>query len=270
MAKARTRTAVSGVAILSLLLAVGCARTTSPSRSAPAPARPAGPVKLSFDFSKGALGWEADFSDYAVSLTGMQLVAGLRPLPPDLKTTGTGFFIQGNNNHNYDLFMYLKRRLGLGDGIKENQAYLVTYRMVFASNAGSNCLGVIGAPGESVFLKAGASSAMPVVTLRNGQYRLNIDKGEVNLSGKHASLVGTIANGLQCKDFPSPDLVPYVSLKRVHKHPVPVKTNDRGEFWLLVGSDSAYESVTGLYYQRIDVELEPISSKAVPVSHALP
>jgi hypothetical protein len=32
-----------------------------------------------------------------------------------------------------------------------------------------------------------------------------------------------------------------------------------GDLWLLVGTDSGYEGTTSLYYQRIEVELIPIS-----------
>ncbi|MGH7231632.1 MAG: hypothetical protein ACREJU_09780 [Nitrospiraceae bacterium] len=252
-----------------MLLLHGCSAksTTSPSgmpRAAKSGVASGPPIKLSYDFSKGMLGWEADFSDYAITQTDMQFVAELRPLPLELKTNATGYFLQGNNRHNYDLFMFLKRRLGPAEGIKENQTYRVIFRLTFASNAGSHCLSVIGAPGESVFLKAGASSTMPLAFLKEGRYRLNVDKGEVNMGGREASLVGNIANGLRCKDFPSAFQVPYVSLKRVHKHPAPVRANSKGELWLLVGSDSAYESITGVYYQQIEVELTPVRAAVHP------
>jgi hypothetical protein len=127
------------------------------------------------------------------------------------------------------------------------------------SNAGTGCRPTVGTPGESVFLKAGASPDMPVAVLKDGTYRLNVDKGEVNIGGKHASLTGTIANGLPCRDFPSPAAVPYASIKRVHKHPLPVRSNGRGELWLVVGSESAYGALTALYYEQIEVELTPVS-----------
>jgi len=255
-----------------MLLTSGCCAKTKPlpvlsiPRAATAQSPP-GPIKLSYSFSEGTLGWEADFSDYSISRVDMELISGIRRLPSELKTDAKGFYIQGNNNHNYDLFMYLRRRLGPEDGVKPNQAYLVTYHLILASNAGSNCLSVIGSPGESVFLKAGAASLMPLAVVKDGAYRLNVDKGEVNLSGKHASLVGNIANGLRCKDFASPERVPYVSITREHKHPVPVRANSKGELWLLVGTDSAYESVTGLYYQQVDVELMPVRRDAASISN---
>ncbi len=253
---------------LLIMLLPGCSsKATRSAAGSPATARSGietgPPIKFHFDFSRGALGWEADFSDYVISQPDLRLVAELRRLPLELKTDDKGYYLQGNNQRNYDLFMYLKRRFGPEDGIKVNQAYRVGFRLTFASNAGSQCLSVIGAPGESVFLKAGASPRMPLSVMKDGMYRLNVDKGEVNIGGKDVSLVGNIANGLRCKDFSSQFQVPCVSLERAHKHPVPVRANSKGELWLLVGSDSAYESITGIYYQQIDVELTPVT---VPVT----
>jgi hypothetical protein len=44
-----------------------------------------------------------------------------------------------------------------------------------------------------------------------------------------------------------------------------VNANSRGELWLLVGTDSGFEGLTALYYQRIDVTLAPVSPPPPPV-----
>ncbi len=224
----------------------------------------AGPsIRVSFDFRKGALGWEGDFSDYSIAQADMQLESGLRRLPRELNTDVTGFYIHGNNRH-HDLFMFLKRRLGPSDGIRKKQDYVVTFRLLVASNISGNCIDMHGTSGEEVYLKVGASSTMPVAIPKNGTYRMNVDKGEQSTGGKDASLVGSIANGLRCKDFSSRYHVPYVSLERLHRHPFPVKASSTGELWLLVGIDSGFESLTGPYYQQIDVELTPVTGDALP------
>src|SRR2546430_15676422 len=120
-------------------------------------------VSKSFDFRNGAQGWQEGFADYppATDKTGFyELLAEIRTLPAELGTSGTGFYIQGNN-HSDDLFMFLKRRLNAADGIVAGQAYQITFTLVFASNAASGCVGVGGSPGDSVTLKAGASPAEP-------------------------------------------------------------------------------------------------------------
>src|ERR1044071_2794704 len=145
-----------------ILIGVFCIACASPLPAQPA----AQPISKSFDFRNGAQGWQAGFSDYAPATdTGFyELLSEMRSLPPELGVSGTGFFIQGNN-HSADLFMFLKRRLDQSDGIVPGQTYRVTFTLVFASNAQSGCGGVGGPPGESVFLKAGASPTEPKALL---------------------------------------------------------------------------------------------------------
>jgi hypothetical protein len=73
----------------------------------------------------------------------------MRALPAGVEPTGNGYYIAGNN-HSDDLFMFLKRKLGPADGVQPNTAYRLKFKIVFASNAPSGCLGIGGAPGEGV------------------------------------------------------------------------------------------------------------------------
>ena len=229
------------------------------------------PVSVSFDFRNGSLGWEAGFADYspATDKNGFyELKAEIRNLPPELGVSGTGFYIQGNN-HSDDLFMFLKRRLNSADGIVAGQAYQITFMLVFASNAESGCVGAGGSPGDGVTLKAGASPAEPKALFasvtsdpRDSAYlRMNVDKSDQSQGGIAASVSGNIANGRPCDYGP----YPYVSIQRTHQHTSLVNANSKGELWLLVGTDSGFEALTGLYYQRIDVTLTPVSPPPPPV-----
>jgi hypothetical protein len=222
------------------------------------------PLSFSYDFRNGAQGWQADFADYPPAQRAFfELNAEIRPLPAELGINGTGFHIQGINRSD-DLFMFLKRRLTAADGVVAGQTYQITFTLVFASNAQTGCIGVGGSPGESVFMKAGASPAEPEAitapppsdTRVFAWARMNVDK-----SGLAASGVSNIANGLPCNPFSTP----YVSIERQHQHTSLVNANSQGELWLLVGTDSGYEAGTSLYYQRIDVNLVPVSPPPAPV-----
>jgi hypothetical protein len=128
----------------------------------------------------------------------MMLEAGIRPLPSGLGVEGTGYYLQGMN-HLDDLFMFLKRRLGTDNGVVAGQEYCIKFTIVFASNAPSGAVGIGGAPGESVYLKAGASTVEPEVYLDSDTdyYLMNVDKGSGNsANGTAASVIGDIANGL--------------------------------------------------------------------------
>ena len=216
-------------------------------------------IRLEFDFGKGAQGWEAGFAEYSPEMEDMMLEAEIKPLPSELGINGTGYYIQGMNRSD-DLFMFLKRRLSTGDGIVPNQKYRIKFTIVFASNAPSGAVGIGGSPGEAVLLKAGASTAEPEVYLDPdaNYYVVNVDKGLGNdEGGEVASVIGDIANGLSAEevDLENP---PYVSLKRCHAHEYTVTASPDGELWLLVGTDSGFEGLTAIYYQRIAVTLTPV------------
>jgi hypothetical protein len=228
------------------------------------------PVSVSFDFRNGALGWQAGFARYPPDTDRdgfYQLLAEIRSLPAELGVNGTGFYIQGNN-HSDALVMFMKRRLSTDDGMVAGQTYQVNYTIVFASSAPTGCFGAGGSPGDSVNLRAGASPAEPLALL--GIFRpfrdldMNIDiggGGGPNKNGLAASFAGTIANGQPCDLGPHP----WVSIQRSHQHTTLVNANSRGELWLLVGTDSGFEGLTALYYQRIDVTLTPVSPPPAPV-----
>jgi hypothetical protein len=212
-------------------------------------------VRLEFDFSQGVQAWEAGFAEYAPGMEGMMLEAEIRPLPSELGINGTGYYLQGMN-HSDDLFMFFKRRLGTEDGVVPDQEYRVMFTIVLASNAPSGAAGIGGAPGESVYLKAGASPVEPEVYLDSdtGYYLMNVDKGSGNSgSGTAASVVGNIANGLSAEEDPC-----YIALERQHEHQYTVNASRDGELWLLVGTDSGFEGLTGIYYQSIAITLSPV------------
>lgn len=216
-------------------------------------------LNFSYDFSQGDSGWEPGVADYTPGMD-IGFEAGLRPLPDELEETGQGYYLEGMNASD-DLFMFLKKGLTAGDGIVPGVEYRVYYRIVFASDAPTGAVGIGGAPGEAVYLKAGAAGQEPEVVLDAGSnyYTLNVDKDMGNSgSGAAASVAGNIANGIPAEefDFANPT---YVSIEREHEHTSTVAAGDEGEIWLLIGTDSGFEGLTGIYYLEIEVTLEPAS-----------
>lgn len=221
---------------------------------------PPGPDMLSFNFNfaEGDEGWEAGFSDLpAGAEEQFMLSAMIAPLPEEISDS-TGFEVVGFNQSD-DLFMFLKRRLGPEDGVEPGAEYQVRFRIVFASNAPTGCIGVGGAPGESVILKAGATTTEPDVVQQAGELRMNVDKGDQDEGGEDASVAGNIANGIDCAEVPDLNSSGFVAVQRVHIHTELITAPAAGEIWMLVGTDSGFEGLTRLYYRRIDVELVPTS-----------
>jgi len=151
--------------------------------------------------------------------------------------------------------MYLKRPLTELDGLQPSQAYLLSFRIRFASNAAGGCPGSGGSAGDSVYLKAGGSPQEPIPLLNGTFVDINVDKGFQAEGGQNAGVVSNIANGRGCHQTPK-----YVMLTRTYQHPFPISTSNDGQLWIMVGTDSAFEDLTALYYSEIDVKLTPTSN----------
>lgn len=209
-----------------------------------------------YDFSNGSAGWLAGFSDYSLANGNMHFLAEPKPLPEELGAGNRLGFLLRSMNRSDDMFMFLKKALHVTDGLKPNQRYALSLEIVLASNAQIGCIGAGGAPGEGVYLKAGATASEPVSILGPGQHlELNIDKGYQSLGGADAGVVGDITNGEPCDATNNR----YARIRRVSDHDRPVSTDDRGQLWVIVGTDSAFEGLTALYYESITVRLKEMN-----------
>jgi hypothetical protein len=75
-----------------------------------------------------------------------------------------------------------------------------------------------------------------------------LDKGQQSQSGADAIVLGDVSNGREDSE--------YALVKRTNSDkPFTVKANAQGEIWLFVGTDSGYEGLTVLYYDRIKVTI---------------
>lgn len=197
--------------------------------------------ELPADFQLGLDGWEAGFSDFPVGEEDdFDLVAGHAAVPPPLAEE-SGFYLSGDN-HSDDLFMFVTKRFG---GLAPMSHYELSFEVSFATNAPRGCSGVGGAPGESVAIKAGASAVEPVPVDTGGTYRMNVDKGEQAQGGAAALVIGDFASSQECGAGE-----PQYEVKTLDSQGTSFRaaTNASGELWLLLGTDSGYESVTGIYF----------------------
>lgn len=198
------------------------------------------------DFFKGLEGWVGGFADYPVGEEDFfELGWGWLPIADPLK--GHGFYITGNN-HSDDLFMFIKGQIS---GLKAHTSYALNFKITCATNAPTGCIGVGGAPGESVYVKAGATLIEPDVIEEDSKYRMNIDKGNQANGGKNAQVLGNIANtNTECNS-------PVYELKVLNNssEPFGVRTNEEGKLWLFVGTDSGFEATTTLFYTSIEITI---------------
>jgi hypothetical protein len=226
-------------------------------------------VILEWDFSDGAQGWEALFADYGVfvppnsgegaaaeALAAFQFRSGIEALPAPLDKTRTGFVLSGNNISD-DLFMFLHRGIGAAEGLMPETEYVLTFDVGFASNAPAGLGGVGGPPAEAVDMLVGAAPRVPEVgnfrpgdpMLRSNIRRLG-NRGEI--PGSEMSVAGDIRNG-----GPPDTNSDYRIVGLTHTHPWALTPDAQGRLWVVVGTDSGFESTTTLFYTSVRVRLTP-------------
>lgn len=204
------------------------------------------PSQVSFAFNQGSQGFSHDFSDYPSDNADIfEFAGGITSLPTPF--TGKGYQLSSRNASD-DVFMYLTRRL---DGLSPNTAYEVDIKAAFLSNAGTDCIGIGGAPGESVFVKFGASQAEPASVVGDDAFVVfSLDKGNQSQDGRDLKIVGDIATDVDC------DGSSY-QRKTLQAQKLEVTTNAWGQIWITLGTDSGFEGNTALYFEEVQVDLTP-------------
>ena len=202
---------------------------------------------VSFDFSHSEDGWKADFADLpanAEDSSFYELKYDYTNLPANLGTRKA--IMLSGNNHSDDLFMFIKRKV---TGLNPNTSYTLVFEVELASNAPQGSVGAGGSPGESVYLKAGASEIEPVKNVQGDRYVLNIDKGNQSAAGSNATVLGDIATPLTVAEYTlitrnnaSPSAQPLIA-----------QSNSAGDIWLMIGTDSGFEGTTTVYYTNVKV-----------------
>jgi hypothetical protein len=214
-----------------------------------------GKVTRHYTFEKGSAGLLPAFCDYNLGTDGLDLFAEVRRLPKEVKVSGkdrNAYYIQSVNRPD-DIFMYLKGVLSEADGLVPDKDYQLSFQIDFASNS-RNCPGVGGSE-SSVWLKAGGSTLEPVPVLQTNNYlSINVDKGHQQEGGKNLGLIGSIWNGQECAEKPR-----YILLRRDYEHPFPIRSSSSGaQLWFAVGTESGYESLTGVYYYSIKLTAKAV------------
>tara|TARA_R100001369_G_scaffold29172_3_gene52517 strand:- start:1 stop:696 length:696 start_codon:yes stop_codon:yes gene_type:complete len=199
-----------------------------------------------YNFTTDREQWDGDFADYPLGEEEFfELIFEYSSLPAPLDQTNGALKISGNN-HSDDLFMFVKRKI---TGLTPNKSYNIDFNIEFASNVADGEFGVGGSPGESVYIKAGATLQEPLKVLDDEEhYRLNIDKGNQAQGGSDMIVLGDFSNDTDQNIY---------TLKTLrNSSPFSAMSNMNGELWLIVGTDSGFESTTTIYFNKIEVTLK--------------
>jgi hypothetical protein len=203
------------------------------------------PVELQWDFEEDAEGWTGDFADYPVGEEeSFELQFSYDTLPEPLDQTEGALKLSGSNLSD-DLFMFLKKEV---TGLQPNTSYNITFNVEFASDVPDGLAGIGGSPGESVYIKAGATRTEPEKIVDNDDYyRMNIDKSNQSSGGDDMLVIGDFSNDTD-EDI-------YVLKTVSNGLPFNISTDSTGILWIIVGTDSGFEGKTTIYYNSIHAEM---------------
>jgi hypothetical protein len=212
-----------------------------------------------YEFSSNAESWVGGFADLPKLISKedsaiYELRFRWSALPSEIGGNRVGALQMIGHNRSDDLFMFIKRKVS---GLSPNSTYQVEFDVDLASEAPTGAVGIGGAPGESVYFKAGASDKEPLAVFdaTDNHWRMNIDKGQQSQGGRDMKVLGNIANG---KPANSQGAAPFTIINRKNSNaPISVKTDAQGACWIILGTDSGYEGLTRLYYDRVKVSFTP-------------
>lgn len=198
-----------------------------------------------YQFPQNSEGWTGGFADYPEGEEeSYELEFSHSTLPEPLDTEEGALKLSGNN-HSDDLFMFIKREI---TGLEPNQQYSLIFSIEFASNVADDQVGIGGSPGESVYIKAGATPIEPEKQLENDFYQMNINKGNQSQGGDDMLVIGDFSNNTNENIY---------TLKTVtNSSHFNATTNENGGLWLIIGTDSGFEGNTTIYYNRVQVSLQ--------------
>lgn len=197
-------------------------------------------------FTTSADGWQGAHSDYHAETAPTDVVWESRALPAPL--SGQAYYTGGTNRSD-DLFIYNKKRFS---GYAPARQYKLSFEIEIASNQSSGCLGVGGAPGESVYVVAGAAPTEPKTVLTAGEYVLNLDRGNQATPGTASQVLGNVANAVT-------NCGPQVYQTKTLRSTAPlIATSDaNGDIWIFFGIDSGFEARSSVFYKSIKVAVAP-------------
>lgn len=235
------------VAILLYLVTLsGCAQSSQP---APDKDMKNDPSSLSFDydFEENMHGWTSGFSGisehYLSKGYDMNFTHGDYTY---MDTTNKGIYLAGNNLES-DLFMYTMKKFGKPDGLSPLTAYAVHLRFDAISTMPTH---IDDDPEKQIYVKAGVVNVLPEpeLTVENNEnfYRVNLDKGEPSADGNDLSTLGSVAIGSSHEQIYG---------QKAFEKTFYVSTNNLGELWVVIGTDTSREGSSSIYIDNVQVSI---------------
>jgi len=208
--------------------------------------------EVTYKFDETQEGWIGGFADLPIGEENKEFYSldfQYADIPVEGKES-KGLYITGNN-HSDDLFMYITKKVDKEIGLKANTKYKVDLSFDMATGVPGGMMGIGGSPGSSIYVKAGIVNVEPnVVEDSLNYYRFNIDQGSQSGGGKDMTVLGNVEKTDESVD----ESFQYKSFESSYE----VITDENGQAWIVIGTDSGFEGITQLYYDNIEIKFNEI------------
>ncbi len=206
-------------------------------------------MSLHYTFDQTDEGWKGAFADlpvdYDPSIFELQYARELLPLSGN--KMNYGLKLKGMNRSD-DLFMFVTKKV---EGLEPNKVYGAELSFKLYTNQAGGMVGIGGAPGEAVTIKAGVVNKEPLVIEEDDggghvYYRMNIDKGNQVGEGADMKAVGNmVKSNDETEDYEPVEM----------RYSTTLTSNAQGELFVIIGSDSGYEGLTVFYLDDMKLHL---------------
>jgi hypothetical protein len=211
-------------------------------------------MQVHYSFERRTQGFKAVFADLPEDWQGADYELDYRrELLPVPLSDFAGLRLTGHNRSD-DLAMLVTAPLR---GLLPGALYRVELEAELATNVPHGCAGVGGSPGDSVYVKLGASGEEPLAEVDpvDDWLRLNFDFGVQSQAGANVRVAGTLGNSQDCENGVDVDYE--IKTVTTEGQPLLVSAGDDGTLWLIAGTDSAFEGFTQYYIVSLTARLEP-------------
>lgn len=209
------------------------------------------PLRISFDFEEGNDGFATGFADLPENYVddGYMLQIGYCDRPQKNSEMTKSIILKGEN-HNKDMFLYTYRKIDGDIGLSKNTDYQVSVSFDLGTSVAKDISDTGTSPGQKIYVKMGIVNKEPIIKLNEeGNYTLNLDKGNHSLGGKDIVFMGNVEK--------TDDMYPGKTFEYKHfEYRTYVQTNEKGACYLLIGYDSKYEGVNWHYIDNVVVTFE--------------
>jgi hypothetical protein len=190
-----------------------------------------------FYFNESQHGWTGDFSDYTLSdSVASELYFGYDDLPSNLGTSQKALKLSSKNVGN-KLSMFVKKKI---TGLTPNKQYTLVYSVILVTNAHQQT-----ESGDKVKIMTGVFNKEPVSVKSGEQYLLDVGP----YLPESLFEIGSIGNTNVTDNY---DYITRGNSSSAYPF-ITATTNNQGELWLYLGTESTYKGYTTVYITYIDV-----------------